>query len=336
MAWLSQHTLPRRLVSIPFVATAALLMALTAIIWIPVFALLGWLAPASRSGLRCLYFISLFLFCEVAGIVVSAWLWLRYSAVGKVNSECYLHANSALQYWWADTLRRGAERLFRLTFEIDGKEALKGNAAILLPRHTSIGDTVLPMSFYAIPSTLRVRYVLKRELLMDPCLDIVGNRLPNVFLNRVAEEMGPELNALRTLATKASEQETLVIYMEGTRFSDAKRQRILQVLGKKNDQHALQRAQQWKDVLPPRPAGALALIDGAPTKDLLFFAHSGFEKSSSFASLFNGGWMDTTVKLKFWRVPAMSIPADEAGRRVLLLEQWDRMQEEVEAMLKRG
>lgn len=332
VSWLSQHTLPRRLLSILLITTFAALMLATAVIWVPLFWLLGWGFPASRSGLRCLTFISLFLFCEVAGILASTWLWLRYAITANTQSEGYLRANSALQYWWADTLRRGAERLFRLRFEITGQEALEGNAAILLPRHTSIGDTVLPMSFYAIPKAFRVRYVLKRELLMDPCLDIVGNRLPNVFLNRVAEDMGPELSALSTLAATASEQETLIIYMEGTRFSTAKRQRLLESFQKKNDQKALRNAEQWTHLLPIRPAGALALMAGAPDKDLVFFAHSGFEKSSSFASLFNGGWMDTTVKLKFWRIPASSIPADDAGRRELLINQWHRMQDEVDAM----
>ena len=40
------------------------------------------------------------------------------------------------------------------------------------------------MVFYAIPHQVRLRYVLKRELLLDPCLDIVGNRLPNCFVAR--------------------------------------------------------------------------------------------------------------------------------------------------------
>ncbi|MFT5606090.1 MAG: hypothetical protein ACI9G5_003066, partial [Paracoccaceae bacterium] len=40
----------------------------------------------------------------------------------------------------------------------------------------------------------------------DPCLDIVGNRLPNVFLDRVAEDMGAILVSLQYLAAEASEK----------------------------------------------------------------------------------------------------------------------------------
>ncbi len=334
MMWLTQHTLTRRLLSIPAYIMLTLLVLISAPLWIPMIWLLGHIRPSARSGLRCLTFVCLYLLCETAGIVASGWLWLRYGLSRKQQAH-YLAANSQLQYWWADTLRRGAEKLFRLRFEIEGEEALNGPAAIVLPRHTSIGDTVLPMSFYAIPKAFRVRYVLKRELLLDPCLDIVGNRLPNAFVNRVAEDMDSELKVLHKLAATAADDDALVIYMEGTRFSTNKRQRILRQLAAKDAPEALRNAERWTTVLPPRPAGALTLMAAAPHKDLLFFAHSGFEGSASFTSLFNGSWMDTTVRLSFWRIPAADIPDDPEGRRALLLEQWELMHRKLSEMADR-
>ena len=81
-----------------------------------------------------------------------------------------------------------------------------------------------------------------------------------------------------------------MIYIEGTRFSPQKRQRIIRSLATSGNSDALQRAERLTSILPPRPAGALALMRGAPQKDLLFCAHPGFEGSASFAKLFNGGW----------------------------------------------
>lgn len=331
MIWLSNHTIARRLISICCIFLfSALLLALMPL-WLPILGVVGLLFKKTHASLRCLSFILLFLLCEVAGILASGWLWLQHIAL-RTTEQHYLSANSALQFWWADTLRRGAEKLFCLNFIIEGEEALQGPAAILLPRHTSIGDTVLPVSFYAKAMQLRVSYVLKRELLLDPCLDIVGNRLANVFLNRVADNMGPELAELEALAAKSTDKDCLVIYMEGTRFSDAKRQRVLKLLADKGDTEALQRAEAWPDLLPIRPAGALALMNGAPNKDLLFLAHSGFEGSANFANLFNGSWMNTDVRLRFWRIKAEDIPADEQQRRTLLFSQWDAMQETVASM----
>ena len=42
----------------------------------------------------------------------------------------------------------------------------------MLLRHAGIADTIIPRVFYAIPQQVRLRYVLKKELLMDPCLDL--------------------------------------------------------------------------------------------------------------------------------------------------------------------
>jgi|TARA_R110001599_G_scaffold342584_1_gene564513 1-acyl-sn-glycerol-3-phosphate acyltransferase len=332
MIWLTHHTLARRLLSISLIFLFAVILLALAPLWLPLFWALGLVLNAAHSSLRCLSFICLFLLCEIAGIMASGWLWLQHIVL-TTSQQNYLSANSALQFWWADTLRRSAEKLFRLHFVIEGEDALAGPAAIVLPRHTSIGDTILPVSFYAKAKQLRVSYVLKRELLLDPCLDIVGNRLANVFLNRVAEDMGPELAELETLAASATDQDSLVIYMEGTRFSDAKRQRVLKLLADKGDDEALQRAESWPNLLPIRPAGALALMKGAPDKDLLFLAHSGFEGSANFANLFNGSWMNTTVHLRFWRIKAADIPATEHGRRIMLFSQWDLMQQAVAEML---
>ena len=61
------------------------------------------------------------------------------------------------------------------------------------------------------------RYVLKRELLADPCLDVVGQRLPNHFLDRQATDSTPELLALEELVTGIDESTVGIIFPEGTR-----------------------------------------------------------------------------------------------------------------------
>ena len=94
-------------------------------------------------------------------------------------------------------------------------------------------------------------------------------------------------------------------------------------------------AEQWTQLLPPRPSGTLALLEVNPGRDVLMCAHAGFEGSASFQSLFNGEWVGKAIGIRFWRVPHAELPADREQRKQWLYEQWQRMQEAVEQLVSR-
>ncbi len=212
----------RRLVSIPAVFLAAVLLTLPMPIAMPL-ALHASPTTELRGVARTLAFLWCFLWCEAIGSTVAFWLWIRHR-----DAERFLAANYRLQCAWSMALKRAAERLFLLEFDVGGEAALQGAGAIMMPRHTSIADTIIPMVFYAVPQHIRLRYVLKRELLLDPCLDIVGNRLPNCFVDRFADNAGPEVAKVAALADDLTETEGILIYPEGTRFSAERRLRALE------------------------------------------------------------------------------------------------------------
>ena len=68
---------------------------------------------------------------------------------------------------------------------------------------------------------------MKRELLWDPCLDIVGQRTRNAFVRRGSDARDKEIALLRQLATAVTERDGVLLFPEGTRFSPAKRERAL-------------------------------------------------------------------------------------------------------------
>lgn len=330
-------TLGRRLLTIPAILAATALMTALAPLWLLLSWLLGRLLPAARSAPRVLAFITCFLWCETLGIIASFLIWLRHgrrrSAAGEAR---WLAANTALQIWWSNSLKRSAAWLFRLRFEVEGVDALDGDGVIMLPRHCSIGDTIIPVVFYNMVHARRLRFVLKRELLFDPCLDIVGNRLPNYFADRSSQNTEREVRNVRGLLDGLGTDEGVLIYPEGTRFSRGKRAQILASLEQRGETEALTRAARWPNLLPPRPAGTLALLDANPGRDLVFCAHTGFEGSADFARLFNGSWLDTTVRIRFWRVPFAAIPDTPQARRTFLYESWDRMNREVGELIARS
>ena len=329
---------PRRLVTLPLLFAATALLTATIVVWLPLSAVAALLLPAARSAPRVLLFITAFAWCEVAGVLTAAWIWLRHgrrATRDAAGRERWLAANYALQNWWCNALKRWAERCFRLRFAVEGEDALAGSAPIMLLRHCSIGDTMIPVVFYAAARERRLRFVLKRELLFDPCLDIVGNRLPNYFADRSAQNTAREVDGVRALAEDLPEDTGVLIYPEGTRYTREKRRAVLAALERRGESALVERAERWPNLLPPKPGGPLALLGAGTGRDLVFGAHTGFEGSASFARLFNGSWLDTTVRIRFWRVPADEIPADADGQRALLYSQWDRMSRDVDELAAR-
>lgn len=307
----------RRLVTVPGCLLLTVLVSLLSPVLLAVAWLLGRL-PAYRGAVPMLGLAVGYLWCETLGILAAAAIWLRYR-----RRNLFLEANYRLQCWWAATLKDLATRLFRLEFELSGLDALAGTGALMLPRHTSIADTLIPMVFYAIPERVRLRYVLKRELLLDPCLDIVGNRLPNCFVDRGGQDSDRAVAGVAALVKDMGADEGLLLFPEGTRFSAA---RVGSLRTRwQHDRKRLDQLDRWTHVLPPRTGGFLAALDANPGRDLLFCAHTGFEGSSHFRTLVNGAWSDTRVRIHFWRIPFEEIPLDREARISLLFEQWDRM-----------
>ena len=68
--------------------------------------------------------------------------------------------------------------------EIEGGAAVERGPFLLLVRHASVIDTLLPMWAVANPHAYRPRYAVKQELRASPCLDIAGHRVRTAFVRR--------------------------------------------------------------------------------------------------------------------------------------------------------
>jgi 1-acyl-sn-glycerol-3-phosphate acyltransferase len=279
---------------------------------------------------RSLLFFTFYLGCEVAGIACALALAL-VGRPGSASDARYFR----LQCWWARSLLRGAERLFDLHFEVTGDGSLGEGPLLVFIRHASVADTLLPAVFLSDRHGLRLRYVIKRDLLWYPCLDLVGHRLPNYFVDRKSEQSDREIAGVRRLAEDLRPGEGVLIYPEGTRFSEAKRQRILERMGRSDPAFAI-RAKSLRHVLPPRRGGPMALLDVATGADVVFCAHFGFDGVTSFSEFLGGGLVGRRIRVAFWRVRAAAIPAARDARESWLLEQWERVDACVAAQRGQG
>ena len=324
----------RRAVSIPCVTFAWAVMTAVSPVALGVAALLDLVMPGrrwarSRAAIACWWL----LFCHLAGLAGALALWLGH--LFRRDRAAFFRWNAALQRIWAATLLRSAARIYGLDIAVSAETGVASRTPYLLfVRHASVIDTLLPAGLIAHPHRLEFRYVLKRELLWNPCIDVVGQRLTNAFVERGSTLRQREVHAVRTLADRLKPGAAVALFPEGTRFSRRKLQRAIETLGRQGRPALLERARQMTHVLPPRPGGALALLDVAPELDIVFLAHTGLESATSLADIWRGTLTGKRVSVRLRRVAATEVPSVPDRRLEWLYDRWleeDRWIASVEA-----
>ena len=316
--------LRRRLITIPGYAIGWALWLAAAPIWLPVTILVDLVRQSRGVALRSAVAITVYLSCEIMGIVASGGLWV-WRSISHVDAERWTDIHFRLEAWWGTTLFQAAVRLFGLHLDVEGNADLGRGPYLLLLRHASTVDTLLASALVSRAHGLRLRYVLKQELLWDPCLDIVGHRVPNVFVDRFSDESSQEIRRVQALAQDLGPRDGILIYPEGTRFSEPKRQRVLERFNQKGDEKMLEYARSLELVLPPRPGGTLGLLEAAPEADVVVCAHTGFEGAASLAELWKGALVHQVIRVQFRRIPRDEIPTGRDARVAWLQDEWRRV-----------
>jgi 1-acyl-sn-glycerol-3-phosphate acyltransferase len=292
-------------VSIPSLIVVALLLTALAPLWVPTALVIDLARGRTRLPIaRLLAFAVAWAWLETIGVVIAAALWIS-------GRRSQLAPHYALQRWWAAGLMGALRRTTGLTVEVSGVEAIEPGAAIVLCRHASLADSLVSAWVITSLAGKHPRYVLKRELLSDPCLDVVGHRVPNHFLDREAPDSTTELAALTRLSSDLGAESVAVIFPEGTRAAPAKRTRALARIAERDPDRA-DRLAALRHLLPPRPAGTAALLAGSPTSDVVIAWHTGFEGLDTFGGILRSlGRSAPRIRFAAIRIPRDDVPSPE-------------------------
>lgn len=323
--------LPRRLLTVSVWVLATALWWGLAPLTVTAAALHDATVGRRLGALRTVALVGLALHADVAGVLAAGALWVA-QVLRPAPARAYVARHRALKRTWARVLAQGGFGLFGVRVVQAGAEALHGTPCVVCLRHASLADVLLGPWLVEIPGHADLRYVLKRELRWQPALDIVGHRVGAVFVDRHGVDPEGDRDRVASLGRALGPDEGVLIYPEGTRFSAAKRARILDRLRDAGDAGALAYAEGLTHVLPPHEVGVLALLREADGADVVFGAHVGLEAVATAGAFFRGDAVGTVVRVRWWRVPADRIPAGDAERAVWLRAQWARMDAEVAAL----
>ena len=333
--------LPPRVIRRLVLAPLVIVIAFGFIVLSPFLALLalvfGLLARA-RAGhmrsLRLVGFVLVWFVAETVALVVLAGLWVVSGFGGRMRTEPYQSRHYAVMRRLLDTLYEGAERTYGLRVEVDepdltGEElaARLTRPVIVLSRHAGPGDSLLLVHQLLSVYHRRPRVVMKAALQLDPSVDIVGNRLPNVWIK--SRQAGEHIftEQIARLARGLDERSALVIFPEGGNWTPGRWRRGIRRLEHVGRPDLAERARDMPNLLPPRPGGALAAIAACPDADVIFVAHAGLDNIVTVGDVWGKFPINQVIRARWWRVASESIPrsADHEAQVQWLYAWWERI-----------
>jgi 1-acyl-sn-glycerol-3-phosphate acyltransferase len=224
--------------------------------------------------------------------------------------------------------RAGQMRSLRLVgFVLVWSAARLARPVIVLSRHAGPGDSFLLVHQLLSVYQRRPRVVMKATLQLDPSVDIVGNRLPNVFIK--ARQTGESIftREIKRLARGLDPDGALVIFPEGGNWTPHRWRRGIRRLEHKGRPDLAARARDMPNLLPPRPGGTLAAISACPDADVIFVAHAGLDNLITLGDVWGKFPIDQVIRARWWRVPFDEVPrsADHEAQVQWLYHWWERI-----------
>lgn len=340
--------LPPRLIRRCLLAPLTIVLAIVLAAAFPVLALIaavfglaGYRPGASRRqghmrGLRVLWFVLVWLTAETMALFTCLGLWIASGFGGRLRSEPFASRHYAVMRWFLGLMYRAGTAAFGVQVEVDEPAltadehaARLARPVIVLSRHAGPGDSFLLVHQLLSVYQRRPRVVMKAALQLDPGLDVMANRLPNVFISRRKAGEGVFVEEIRRLASGLGPDDALVIFPEGGNWTPGRWQRAIQRLERRGRGDLAARAASMPNLLAPRTGGVLAAITACPEADVIFVAHAGLDTLVSVADVWHGLPVNQLIRAKWWRVPSGEVPRSggRESQERWLYDWWQRIDE---------
>ena len=318
----------RRMVFGPLVVLLAILLLTTLPIWLILAVAASPFMPGHLRVPRLIWLAIVYVVWDAAALVALAALWVASGFGWKIRSPAFQRAHYVLTGGFLRVLFWIASWSLHLSLAVVGTDpdtALPGRPEIVVSRHAGPGDSFVLIHALVNWFAREPRIVLKATLQWDPAVDVLLNRLPNRFITPGRTHTESLEQEIHDLATGLDHNDAFVIFPEGGNFTPHRRMRAIARLHDRGLRDLATRAENLRNVLPPKPGGLLAAIDAAPDAGVIFVAHTGLDRMLTVTDVWRELPMDKQLVMRFWSVPPEEIPAGEEARIVWLYEWWARI-----------
>lgn len=324
----------RRLVLAPAVVALEVVLLVAS----PAILLVAALASPLFGGwrpLRMAVIVLVFADRHLAATFACLGLWIASGLGRRTASPRMQRAHYAVMRWFVSGVYRVIVRLARVEVRVsessEAEAALAGERpVVVLSRHAGEGDTLLVIHELLSRHGRGPCVVMHETLRLDPLIDVLGERLPNRFVDPVGGDTEVEIAAMaRDLGAGGA----LVIFPEGGNFSTERRLRGIERLERAGHAEEAEWARQLRHLTAPRPGGALAAIEAAPQVDVVVMGHVGFP--TGMRDVWRMLPERQTIEVRLWHEPASAIPGDHDEKIDWLFGWWRRLDDWVEERQRR-
>jgi 1-acyl-sn-glycerol-3-phosphate acyltransferase len=306
----------------------ALVAVTTSPLWLVALAALSPLLPWGRWRLLRVGWLALLHVLLEAGILITLLvLWIASGFGWAIRRPAFQRTHYDVVQFYLRVMFREARRVLNVRVEVDGPSPsdYADRPLLVFCRHAGPGDSFLLIHALVNWYDREPRIVLKDTMQWDPAIDVLLGRLPNRFVRPAPGRSEALIQQIEQLATGMDGNDAFVIFPEGGNFTERRQARTIARLREQGLIDAAERAARLRHVLPPKPGGVAAALRAAPDADVVWVAHTGTDHLMSTADVWRGLPLDTTIRMRWWQVPASEIPSGDPERLAWLNGWWERI-----------